>query len=758
MKLRFNAPAPASPSSLLHIHDAMDSAQGLFGYPRTSLDFRRKPCAVLANASANSCRIKHAQHPDLQRCVCYPGVPQAPGEDDPAISLHGSAMAQQYAAVPLAIGPAPRNFNYDSDIGRVDRKVMEPFGQPRFALAGRLADAEVAFDTKYEQLVLGLQAKVQLAFSDPHRSVYIYNVTGPGVQHVYVHHLFYDQSSGEIGIPWKRFVLQKDPLVNELRTVVENYLAPFVSQRFFGGRRAVIGRAVISRNVKVVAESVRTRAMLWHWDSLDDDMIKVILYLSDVPDARSGCMQAMVHNHTRHPAKIRNLKLEAARRFGKKNQMTRQLWGSGISPVSLPRPWYADLFRLGYVPRCLGGPVGTAVMFDTNIVHRGARPSTGAHRDGVLLELIPDATQRAMPTNGAAESNQALSGQRNSRQQANERQLLPEHSAVCTSGIPVAAEKIYEHQQLEVQQGEPTVAIHESQGRMRKMPMLGFGTANRKTAGGPALIRSTLSYLRLGGRVIDTAQMYGNYREIGSAIAASQVAREEIFVISKVHPSAGKKGFVTTAAGARAAVVDCLQQLNVAYLDAMLIHVPWALSSKELEQVWLGLIESRAAGLVRSIGVSNFNRAQIENLVNATHVWPAINEIEYHPWVSAYTQELVRWCRDRGIVIIAYGSLGSSHNRNHSSSAIADVSRKHQASAVQVLLSYALYRGVAVIPGATSQQHISENLCARNVKIDEEDARAIEGSKKPKRFMQWKGLCEEQPHTDPMARQPCSKV
>ena len=126
---------------------------------------------------------------------------------------------------------------------------------------------------------------------------------------------------------------------------------------------------------------------------------------------------------------------------------------------------------------------------------------------------------------------------------------------------------------------------------------------------------------------------------------------------------------------------------------------------------------------------------------------PAFNEIEFHPWVGASTLELVRWCRSQGIVVIVYGSLGGSKNRNRGAQgAVAAVAAAHNATSVQVLLQWAIQQGVVCIPGATSEPHIAENLqlaLRPTWRLTESKSHAIASSSAPKSFKRWKGLCAE---------------
>ena len=289
----------------------------------------------------------------------------------------------------------------------------------------------------------------------------------------------------------------------------------------------------------------------------------------------------------------------------------------------------------------------------------------------------------------------------------------------------------------------------------RPMPAVGFGTCCRKSASGPALIASTKEYLMQGGRAIDTAQLYNNSRELGQAIRESGVPRADIWVTSKVNTRPDRNA-VTDRVGALASVRGALQELGTSYIDLMLVHGAWKQTPEQRAAVWRGLIDAKREGLALHLGVSNYDAEQIELLGQATGTWPVANELEYHPWSSNRTRELVRWCQRRGIQVIAYGSLGGSscpdlqvfrlgrracpaNRQDAMQSGVRSLSSKYGVSTAQVLLRWALDQGVAVIPGATSAPHIRDNLQLKDFHLSEAD-RELLAAEKPKQFKRWNNL------------------
>ena len=296
---------------------------------------------------------------------------------------------------------------------------------------------------------------------------------------------------------------------------------------------------------------------------------------------------------------------------------------------------------------------------------------------------------------------------------------------------------------IAIARGQPSsVALRDGS----LMPAVGFGTCCRKTAKGPPLTASAESYLAQGGRLIDTAQLYGNEGALAVAIRESGVPRAQMWITDKVNTYGGA-GVVSTRAGALASVDGSLSALGVPYIDLMLIHGTWTIGPAEQVEVWRGLLDAKARGLVRHVGVSNFERDEIERLEAATGARPLVNQLEYHPWVPAATRELVRWCQRSGIAVTAYGSLGGSSSRAGETSpegaSVARIATEHGATNAQVLLRWALAQGVAVIPGATSDKHIRENLYPPEFELTGQDLALLAGTDRPRTFVRWNNLSGE---------------
>lgn len=224
----------------------------------------------------------------------------------------------------------------------------------------------------------------------------------------------------------------------------------------------------------------------------------------------------------------------------------------------------------------------------------------------------------------------------------------------------------------------------------------------------------------MGGRHIDTAVIYANHAEIGRGIKRSNVPREEIFVTTKIWPD--EFGFEKTYD----AVIRSLQELQLDYVDLMLLHVAglgkepfpacirhrdgvadWSLCRKG---AWAALNNFKRAGQVHAIGVSNFCERHIEELMVDSQYPVQVNQIELHPWNPNLA--ISNYCQERGIIITAYGSLGSRRMASQllDDASLKDIGLPVNKTAGQVLLRWAVQNNVIVIPGTSNPAHMRENL------------------------------------------------
>lgn len=279
-------------------------------------------------------------------------------------------------------------------------------------------------------------------------------------------------------------------------------------------------------------------------------------------------------------------------------------------------------------------------------------------------------------------------------------------------------------------------------GSNKEMPAIGFGTCCRPSAHGSPLIKSTEIYLGNGGRLIDTAQKYNNHKDLAIAIRDSGIPREELWVTSKVDTQE-----TSVRLDVVKAVNESLRELDLEYLDSMLLHggTSWGAAGDNVE-LWRGLIAAKKDGMVKNIGVSNYNQAELEELEKETGEAPAVIQIEYNPWASNETTELVNWCKKHGVMVMAYNVLGGSSG-SAKGKAIAAIANKYGSTNAQVLIRWILDQGIVALVGATSKEHILQDLnCSAPQHLSAADSEFLQSSAEPADWFHWDFLA---PTTEP---------
>jgi diketogulonate reductase-like aldo/keto reductase len=275
-----------------------------------------------------------------------------------------------------------------------------------------------------------------------------------------------------------------------------------------------------------------------------------------------------------------------------------------------------------------------------------------------------------------------------------------------------------------------------------QMPQIGIGMCCRPTAYDDVLAeRSILWFLLQGGRLIDGAHLYLNHEAIGKGIKAAEkrgVTRDEIFLTTKLWPA--YYGYNTTLE----TVPKWLDELQVTYIDLVLMHAParfpgfsfvsqecskLKLSQKQCrEETWKALSELKAQGILRSVGVSNFNVKHMTELQSLDGVSPiAVNQFQFGPWSPESSFQAFEHCRNTNIVVTAYNSLGSYTHKDitHDFEVLQELAKKHNKSVAQILLRWAIQLDAVVIPGTGSPKHMEDNLEVYNFKLSSEDMAAV---------------------------------
>ena len=251
------------------------------------------------------------------------------------------------------------------------------------------------------------------------------------------------------------------------------------------------------------------------------------------------------------------------------------------------------------------------------------------------------------------------------------------------------------------------------------IPALGFGTY---TLDGDELKQALLHAIECGYRHIDTAAGYGNEAVVAEAIAESEVAREDFFITSKLwctdHGADDTFG----------AILSSLAQLNTDYLDLFLVHAPNNLgdSAEEIvelrKQSWAVMTDLHNAGILRALGVSNFEPRHIDQLLEWGDVTPAVNQVELHAY---FGQAAIRkYCREKDIVVQSFGSVGADGLLEDP--AVQRIAAAHERSAAQISLRHSLQRGCAVLARSTTPERIKENARIFDFELSVDDMRTLD--------------------------------
>ena len=239
-----------------------------------------------------------------------------------------------------------------------------------------------------------------------------------------------------------------------------------------------------------------------------------------------------------------------------------------------------------------------------------------------------------------------------------------------------------------------------------EIPMLGLGTYKAK-AGTEA--REAVEYaLEIGYRYIDTATIYTNEEDVGTAVRTSGIPRSEIFITTKVWNS--DQGYDKTLK----AFDKSLAKLGMDYVDLYLIH--WPLKDKRIE-TWRALERLFQTGKCRAIGVSNYMINHLQELLSITPIVPAVNQVEFSPYL--YQKELLGFCNERNICIQAYSPL--VRGKKFNDIRLKNIAEKNCKTPAQILIRWSLQHNLVVLPKSSRKERIKENADIFDFVISKED-------------------------------------
>ena len=251
-----------------------------------------------------------------------------------------------------------------------------------------------------------------------------------------------------------------------------------------------------------------------------------------------------------------------------------------------------------------------------------------------------------------------------------------------------------------------------------KMPWLGLGVW--KVEDGNEVVQSVEAAIRHGYRSIDTAAAYKNEAGVGDGVRNSGIAREEIFVTTKIPNP--EQGYEETLA----AFENSNQKLGLEYVDLLLIH--WPVKGK-YKDTWRAMEKLYNNGLVRAIGVSNFQVHHLIDLMGSCEVCPMVNQVEFHPLL---TQEPLRaYCRENKIQLEAWSPLMQG---NLDLPVLQEIAEKYGKTAAQIVLRWDLQHGVITIPKSTHEERIKENANIFDFSLTQDEMDRITGLNQNRRF------------------------
>lgn len=252
-----------------------------------------------------------------------------------------------------------------------------------------------------------------------------------------------------------------------------------------------------------------------------------------------------------------------------------------------------------------------------------------------------------------------------------------------------------------------------------EIPSIGFGTWKRGNGNGP--IGEVKQALSVGLRHIDTAQIYRNEYETGIGLEESGLKREDIFVTTKWS---GMDGL-----NASTSIQNSLAYLNLSYVDLYLVHAP-SVAKPDIPTAWAQMEELLDKGYTKSIGISNFQVSHMKELIASAKVTPAVNQIEFHPYVYTKQLPILEYAKTHGIVIEAYSPLTPVVTQPGGTldKPLGQIGAQHGAAPDQILLAWAKAKGTVPVTTSSKKERLEGYLAAGDLELTSHDIDTLDAA------------------------------
>lgn len=249
-----------------------------------------------------------------------------------------------------------------------------------------------------------------------------------------------------------------------------------------------------------------------------------------------------------------------------------------------------------------------------------------------------------------------------------------------------------------------------------------FGLGVYMVPDGADTENAVLAALKMGIRHIDTAHAYQNERSVGKAVKKSGVSREEIWITTKLWPHEYGEGKTMRA------IEHMLERLDVEYIDLLLLHQQFG----DYIGAWKDMEKAVALGMVKSIGLSNFESERLEEVLSAATIKPSVLQVECHPYYQQ--NELKKRLTNSGTVIEAWYPIGHGDSGLINETIFTEIGKKYGKSNVQIILRWHIQEGTIVFPKTTNPEHMKDNFEIFDFELTEDEMKQIRNLDKGKRF------------------------